>query len=183
MVTVLPENAGEIKPENKKTLRYSVRVKGNSGFVFMTNFQDHAERQDQENLQIEIKLPDESITIPANSGFTLKKETSAIFPFNISLDGVHLNYATAQLLTKLEDSEGMHFFFYKINGIAPEFQFDSESLKQIKKEKGRIENKNKHTYFYPEAGVNSTANIIKKNGSIVKITTLTREQALNTWNG
>jgi len=138
MVPVLPENADKIKPGDPESLRYAVRVHENSGFVFMTNFQDHADRKDQEDLQIEIKLPDGKITIPEKTGFTLKKDVSAIFPFNLSMAGVQLNYATAQLLTKFEDAGNVHYVFYEIDGTEPEFQFNSQQIENIESGTGNI---------------------------------------------
>jgi len=181
MVPVLPENAGNILPEDSKSFRYALRVHENSGFVFMTNYQDHAERDDQEDLQLEIQLPGGSITIPEKRGFTLKKEVSAIFPFNLSLAGVHLNYATAQLLNKFEDAGHTHYLFYKIDGTLPEYQFNSGQIEAIETSTGKISDDGDHITLIPEPGINSTAEILNKDGKKITITTLTREQALNTW--
>ena len=75
MQTVLPEGYEEITPANRETLRHAVRVKNNSGFVFMTNFQDHdTARIDQTDLQLALRLKDETLMIPANGTFTLKKD-------------------------------------------------------------------------------------------------------------
>lgn len=41
MGTVLPEGWDKIDPTDAETLRYAVRKKGNSGFVFLNNFQAH----------------------------------------------------------------------------------------------------------------------------------------------
>lgn len=181
MVPVLPENAGKIKPDDSESLRYAVRVNENSGFIFMTNFQDHAERHDQKNLQIEIQLPDGSITIPEKSGLTLQKDASAILPFNLSLSGIMLNYATAQLLTKFDDAGNIHYLFYKIDGTKPEFQFNSEQIEKIVSSVGKVTEDGNHIFFFPEPGLNSTAEIISMDGKKIKITTLTRDQALYTW--
>jgi len=180
-VTVLPENAGKIKPGDTESLRYAVRVNKNSGFVFMTNFQDHADRKDQEDLQLEIKLPDGKITIPEKNGFSLKKDVSAIFPFNLSMAGVQLNYATGQLLTKFEDAGYIHYVFYEIDGTETEFQFNSQQIENIESITGNISDDGNHIYFLPEPGLKSTAEIIGKDGRKIKITTLTRDQALYTW--
>ncbi|MEM3859312.1 MAG: beta-galactosidase, partial [Candidatus Micrarchaeaceae archaeon] len=39
MKTILPEDADKIVPDDVKTLRYALRVKGNSGFLFINNYQ------------------------------------------------------------------------------------------------------------------------------------------------
>lgn len=74
METVLSEGYDRITPDNRETLRYAVRVKDNSGFIFMTNFQDHdTARIDQENIQFKLNLQSEKLMIPAKGTFTLKK--------------------------------------------------------------------------------------------------------------
>lgn len=74
METVLPEGNDRITPDNRETLRYAVRMKDDSGFIFMTNFQDHdTARVDQKDLQFKLNLRNESFMIPAKGTFTLKK--------------------------------------------------------------------------------------------------------------
>ena len=97
METVLPEGNDRITPDNRETLRYAVRMKDDSGFIFMTNFQDHdTARVDQKDLQFKLNLRNESFMIPAKGTFTLKKDVSAILPFNLHMEDAVLKYATAQ---------------------------------------------------------------------------------------
>ena len=168
MQTVLPEGYEEITPANRETLRHAVRVKNNAGFVFMTNFQDHdTARIDQTDLQLALKLKDETLMIPANGTFTLKKDVSAILPFNLDMNGALLKYATAQLLTRIDDNGKEHYIFCAPEGLQPEYRFDRTTLKAGKE------------YYKPVPGVKSTFTVTSKEGKKVMITTLTREQALN----
>ena len=168
MQTVLPEGCEEITPANRETLRHAVRVKDNSGFVFMTNFQDHdTARIDQTDLQLALKLKDETLMIPANGTFTLKKDVSAILPFNLDMNGALLKYATAQLLTRIDDNGKEHYIFCAPEGLQPEYRFDKTTLKSGKE------------YYKPVPDVKSTFTVTSKEGKKVMITTLTREQALN----
>lgn len=168
MQTVLPEGYKEITPGNRETLRYAVRVKDNSGFVFMTNFQDHdTARVDQTDLQLVLRLKDETLKIPTDGKFTLKKDVSAILPFNLDMDGILLKYATAQLLTRIDDNGKEHYIFCAPDGLEPEYRFDKTTLKAGKE------------YYKPIPGVKSTFTVTSKQGKKVMITTMTREQALN----
>lgn len=168
MQTVLPDGYEEITPANHETLRYAVRKKDNSGFVFMTNFQDHdTARIDQTNLQLELKLKDETLMIPASETFTLKKDVSAILPFNLNMEGAVLKYATAQLLTRINDNGKEHYIFFAPDGLQPEFRFDKTTLKSGK------------AVYLPIPGIKSTFQITTQQGKKVMVTTLTREQALN----
>jgi len=169
METVLPLDYEKITPDNRETLRFAARMKNNSGFIFMTNFQDHdTARIDQVGLQFKLNLKSESIMIPANKTFTLKKDESVILPFNLNMNGALLKYATAQLLTKIDDNGKPHYFFFAPNGIEPEFVFDKATLKSGK------------SVVTPVAGYKSTFSVTAKSGEKILITTLTREQALQT---
>lgn len=112
MQVFLPENSNLIKADDTEILRYSVRTNGNSGFLFLNNFQDHQERKDIANINFKIKLENQELSIPESNGFTLKKDGHAIFPINIQLDNIKVNYATAQLLTSGQDAKGRFFVFF-----------------------------------------------------------------------
>jgi len=128
MQTVLPEDSKDITPENTKTLRYAVRTKDNSGFVFMLNFQDHLEYSDVDNVSIEVKTGKEAIRFPFSGTFDLKKTKSAIFPFNLNLGKMLLKSATVQPLTVLKTEKGENFIFHSIDGIIPEFVIEGDHV-------------------------------------------------------
>lgn len=165
METVLPEGYEKITPDNRETLRYAARMKEDAGFIFMTNFQDHdTARFDQTDLQLKLKLK----IIPSSKTFTLKKDQSVILPFNLSMEGALLKYSTTQLLAKVEEKNAVHYFFFAPEGLRTEYSFDKSTLSSGKE------------FYTPKPGLKSTFSITVKNGKTLKITTLTRQQALNT---
>ena len=167
METVLPKGYERMTPDNRETLRYAARVKGKSGFVFMVNFQDHdTARVNQKDLCLRLKFANETLRIPSQGTFTLPKDESLILPFNFQMEDALLKYATAQLLLKLDDKGTDHYFFFVPEGIHPEFVFDKTTVA------------GKHCYT-PEAGLKSTFTVKTSGGKRFKVTTLTREQALN----
>lgn len=167
METVLPKGYERMTPDNRETLRYAARVKGKSGFVFMVNFQDHdTARVDQKDLCLRLKFANETLRIPSQGTFTLPKDESLILPFNFQMEDALLKYATAQLLLKLDDKGMDHYFFFVPEDIRPEFVFDKTTVV------------GKHCYV-PEAGLKSTFTVKTSGGKRFKVTTLTREQALN----
>ena len=167
METVLPKGYEQMTPDNWETLRYAARVRGKSGFVFMVNFQDHdTARVDQKDLCLRLKFADETPRIPSQGTFTLPKDESLILPFNFQMEDALLKYATAQLLLKLDDKGMDHYFFFVPGGIRPKFVFDKTTVA------------GKHCYT-PEAGLKSTFMVKTSGGKRFKVTTLTREQALN----
>jgi hypothetical protein len=163
MEPVLPADWQQMTPDNRDHLRYAARIKNGSGFLFMVNFQDHDTlRHDQSGI-VKLNLKNETISIPV----TLPKDESMILPFNLDMDGKLLKYATAQLLTKISErprvgdgTSGIkgtpHYIFFAPEGVKPEFVFAG----------GRT--------FHPVAGYKSTFTY-----KGIKVTTLTRQQALN----
>lgn len=163
MPTVLPEGWEKMTPDNRDDLRWAVRSDGRSGFVFMVNFQDHDNnRHDMKNLKLRINLGKETINIPSAGGFTLSKDESVILPFNLDMDGAMLKYATAQLLMKVNDNGTPHYFFFAPTGMETEYFFEGRSPIKVK-----------------NPGLNSTFRVRSSTGRSVKVTTLSREQALD----
>lgn len=164
METVLPEGWQEMTPQNRDDLRYAVRIKDGSGFLFMVNFQDHdTGRHDQTGLSVEIdglRIPSEGTT------FTLPKDESVILPFNFRMGSINLRYATAQPLMKINDEGIDHYIFFAPEGMQPEYAFDQKTVrgKSLRK---------------VTAGIGSTFTVTGRDGVKIRITTLTHGQALD----
>jgi len=172
MGLVLPETNREITPDDKETLRYSVRSKGDAGFVFMNNFQDHDDRQDQNVKGLSVQLANELIQFPA---FTLKKDESVIIPFNMSINSAKLKYATVQPLAIENIGGRKHYFFFALDGFTPEFVFDKSTIKKISGKKSEKQGK---IHVYPVVGLSGSITLTDSDGEEIIITTLTRKQAL-----
>ena len=179
METVLPEGWKQMTPQNRDDLRWAARMyltpdpsperggECHAGFVFMINFQDHDTlRHDMKDLQLKLNLKGETLRIPESGTFTLPKDQSVILPFNFEMQGSLLKYATAQLLMKIDDRGTDHYIFFAPNGMMTEYVFD----------KATVRGKNR---FQPMPGLNSTFSVKTKKGKTIRITTLTRQQALN----
>lgn len=136
MQTVLPENAAILKPENVTDLRYAVRIKGNSGFLFVNNFQDDLKTTDKPNIQIAIKTTKDVVTIPEANGFSVKEGENLIFPFHLAINGTDLIYATAQLYTKSDNGKTPYYVFVAQDGSNAEFSFAKSNGLSIKKAPG-----------------------------------------------
>lgn len=167
MEVVLPETYETMTPDNRDDLRYAARIKDGSGFLFMVNFQDHDPgRHDMADLQIKLNLRYETLSIPRSGGFTLPKDASVILPFNIKLGNALLKYATAQPLMKIDDNGIDHYIFFAPEGMKPQYCFDASSVRG----KSLID---------VTSGMGSTFTVTSRNGSKIRITTLTHEQALD----
>ena len=98
-------------------LRWSYRTDGNSGFIFINNYERLQDLSTKRNVQLEacgVKLP--KLNIPAG--------TMCIFPVNI--DGIR--YATAQLIAKRDGK----IYLEQIKGIPTEIAIDGRVLRNLK---------------------------------------------------
>ena len=171
METVLPEGWEKMTPQNRDDMRYAARMApsllgkatgrraplgngagGEAGFLFLVNFQDHDTLRHDQSGMVRLNLKQETISIP----ITLPKDVSMILPFNLDMDGKLLKYATAQPLMKISDKGTPHYFFFAPKGVKPAYVFAG----------GRT--------FRPVPGLKSTFTY-----KGIKVTTLTRQQALN----
>lgn len=113
---IVPEHIKNLDPYDLDALRFSVRVKDGGGFVFVNNFQDHIDMRDREDDEILLRLSERDVKLC----FSIAAGENAILPFNITLDGVRLLFATAQPITKVGDT----WFFMEPDGMKAEYRFD-----------------------------------------------------------
>lgn len=116
-------------------LRYCLRTDGESGFVFVNNYQRHAHTREFNDVCFDtgsVKFP--SINVPADSIF--------ILPYNFPMGTTKLKYATAQLLCYkpgvCSGCEGGEkgcvntYFFMEIPGVEPIFEFEDGNVISLK---------------------------------------------------
>lgn len=108
----------ELKKGEDTGLRWAYRSEGNSGFIFVNNYERLQNLSTKKNVQLEacgVKLP--KLTIPAG--------TMAIFPVNV--DGI--KYATAQLVAKRDGK----IYMMQVKGIPTTIALQNgKTLKNVK---------------------------------------------------
>ena len=107
----------EIEKGDDSFLRWSVRSKDGSGFIFINNYERLQNLSIKKNVQLEacgVKLP--KLNVPAG--------TMCIFPVNI--DGIQ--YATAQLIAKRDGK----IYLEQIKGIPTTLAIGHQVLKNLK---------------------------------------------------
>ncbi len=105
--------------KDTSSLRYSVRMKDGSGFVFVNNYQRLEKLSEHRGVKFQINgeiFPDLGINVSDGDSF--------ILPFNIMLGGVRLKYSTCQLICRC----GGVYFFEKTGTNPPVFAFDDEII-------------------------------------------------------
>jgi len=112
-------------PDDVSTLRWSVRSDGHSGFLFFNNHHRTAPWPARKRVQFALQFDSGTQLVPREP-FDIPADTYGFWPVNLDCAGVGLDYATAQLISRLEVA-GQHWFFFTANeGIKPEFAFAGE---------------------------------------------------------
>lgn len=128
MSSVLPENAEKIDPSDTEQLRYAVRTDGGSGYLFLNNYQDHAELREKKNESVTLKLAESEITF---ADLSLEAGEEAILPFNMNMEGYRLICATLQPLTVLTGEGEKTYIFFMPAGMSPEYVLDGEGIREV----------------------------------------------------
>ena len=121
METVLPQGASFIDAKDLDTLRFALRTDGEKGFLFINNFQDHETTKPKK---------DETVTIQTGNGeivfehLDLAAEENCILPFCMDMDGILLEKATAQPITRVVNDGEITYVFLKPEGMKPAFFFE-----------------------------------------------------------
>lgn len=100
-------------------LRWSYRSSGDSGFVFVNNYERLQKLSDKKKVRFDVcgvRFPSKPMTVPAG--------TVCIFPVNI--DGIR--YATAQLIARRDGK----IYMEQIPGIPTEIAVDGKVLRNVK---------------------------------------------------
>ena len=178
MVTAIPAHP---VVDSRKTagLRYAARANGESGFLFLNNYQDRLQLPDRHGLQFDLKFPGSTLRIPEQGSIDLKHNQCAILPFNLNLDGALLKYAIAQLYTRTQTDDGRNIYvFFVPEGMPGSFVFDDQTIESVKAREGKVSHAAGRTTVSVEPGTGCLFEVKSKSGHAVEILVLTRQQAL-----
>lgn len=146
------------KRSDKEHLRYSVRTDGESGFVFVNNFQRLDTLAGHEHVQFSVPCRDGMLVFPKD-GMKIRSGAYFILPYYLDLGGIMLQYATAQLLY----CTGNTWFFFAPFGTEAEFCF------------GRLNEENSVTLAEP--GKETILEIVNADNETLRIVVLTQQEA------
>jgi beta-galactosidase len=122
----MPTTLPDVRVTNKNdftTLRWAVRSDGNSGYVFVNNYQRLQPLLAKTKVQFKLNLPGGELIFP-QSPVTIPADSFFFWPFNLDLGGVKLIYATAQPICRVGDT----FYFAETPGVKVEFMFESQTV-------------------------------------------------------
>jgi hypothetical protein len=126
----MPATLPDLRPTNKNdfaTLRWAVRSDGNSGYVFVNNYQRLQPLPAKTGVQFKLNLPAGEFIFPAKP-VTIPADEFFFWPFNLDLGGAKLIHATAQPVCKIQDHGAQIFFFAATPGVPAQFVFDPQTL-------------------------------------------------------
>ncbi len=121
METVLPEGASLIDPGDTSQLRFALRTDGESGFLFINNFQDH--RPMPSRFRERVDICTRKGTYPFD--ISIAPDENAILPFRFDMDGILLEQACAQPVLRTERRGRALYVFTVPEGMDGSFRFAS----------------------------------------------------------
>ena len=157
----LAEMPATIPPQ---TLRWSVRSKGDSGFIFVNNYQRLLNMPAVHDTSFKISLPSGLLLVPS-SPITIPQNSFFFWPFNLDANGIRMVYATAQPVS----INGARLIFVKIPDISAEFVFDSSTLLEG----------SQSVYKNVQTGRETTFSVTGKNNNTIEVVLLSHEDSLN----
>lgn len=181
-VSITPEVANA-QPTDKNVVRWVVRSREGRGFVFTHNFQDHVKMEDHDDVVFQVKAgAGDAVTLPPSGrGMSLKKEVSAILPFNFDMDGLLLKSATLQPITRIDCDRGSHYFFFAPRAFPAEYAFDTSTFADVELRGADRKILAGTALIQVKPGVDSLLTFTLPGGKKVLVTTLTDEQAKHFW--
>ena len=102
-------------PGDTKSLRYCMRKKDDSGFIFINHHERGTKLEDVYNVCF-----DEV----SGLSFEVRGDTAFILPFGMDIEGERLEYASAQPLCRISNT----YFFFEIPCIKPVYKFSGSSV-------------------------------------------------------
>ena len=181
----MPARLPSARPAGKSdtgTLRWSVRSDGDTGFLFVNNYQRLQPMSAKEGVQFDLQLNAGLLRLPVEP-FTVPADSSFFWPFNLDLGGINLVYATAQPICRLEANGTNYTVFAKTAGVAAEFVFDSEGL-MVESAKGRLTIAHGRSHVRRvETGTGVALRLRNVAGRQVSIILLSEADSLACWKG
>ncbi|PQP81225.1 beta-galactosidase [Paenibacillus sp. PCH8] len=180
MGCVVPEDQQSLTSENTIDLRWSLRQQAGSGFLFMNNYQDHMDMPNRD-VRLELNTRNGAASYPREGTMQLKSGMAAILPFHMNVNGMKIISATVQPLTRFMVNQELTAVFYAHAGMTPEYVIDALSVMNVEMPEGTVSEQEKEYVIHPVAGKDHSLRITTVDGVVIRIITLTREEALHAY--
>jgi beta-galactosidase len=176
MVSVGPKHVPK-DPGDTSVPRVAVRSRGETGFIFVNNYIRQFSMPERAGFQVQLKLPGKQISVPA-APLTLPANSYFCWPVNLQMDGVRLQYSTAQLLTKLDTQKEATFVFFAIPGIPAGFSFDARGITSVHASGQKVSRAGSSIQVeHVQPGADTEIEVVRESGKHIKIIVLTEAEA------
>ena len=161
--------------------RMMLRARGDSGFLFVSNYVRKDAMPTRPGFQVKVKLPSGTIALPARP-IDVPANSYFIWPVNLDLGAGTLRYSTAQLLARIQQGSEITDFFFAVPGLRTEFAFDGADVRAVTASSGAV-TRTAGTIVVenPAPGKNCVLHVTGKNGRTMRIVLLTETEAENFW--
>lgn len=181
----MPPTLPDERPSGKEdfdTLRWSIRSDGQSGFVFVNNYQRLEALPPKPDIQFSINLPEDIVSFPAEP-VTIPSGSRFLWPFNLDLgNGIRLDWASAQPVYAVDNGAVRTVFFAATEGVPTEFAFDSDLKLQVKSGKAtHVDGRTIVRRLKP--GTRAAIELTSAKPGQVNIVLLSEADSLNLWTG
>lgn len=169
------------RPADLGPLRATVRSRGDRGFLFVNNYVRNGAMPARRAAQFDIRLPGGDLRIP-RAPLDIPSGAYFIWPFNLTVSGITLRYATAQLFTRIEDAGAVTLYFQAVPGIPVEFAIDSRRVQLQHASSGTASSdQGVLTIRDVKPGVDSVIELASQDGARVRLVTLSAQEAEDAW--
>lgn len=114
-------------------LQVAVRSNNETGYMFGINYSRYHPKKVQKSVKFEVKLKDKTLRFP-QKGIEMQDSTVFIWPLNVELGAMRLNYATAQLMGSVDNC----YLFFQNRQIPVELSFDKSTVKEVEVNRAKI---------------------------------------------
>jgi len=126
----MPAAMPDVRPGPKgetATLRWAVRSDGESGYVFVNNYERSLEMPAKHAAQFIVRLRTGAVTFP-EAPIDIPADSMFFWPFNFDLGhGIRLKYATAEPVCAVDEGAVRTVFFAQTRGVPSQFAVAGES--------------------------------------------------------
>ncbi|WP_432118807.1 beta-galactosidase [Streptomyces sp. bgisy032] len=162
--------------DDRTTLRWSVRARGGSGFLFVNNHQPHETLPGHDGVRFRVHLAGRTVALPAQE-VTVPSGAHFVWPIGYDVGrGVRLEWASAQPVTRLELDGTPVAVFAATAGITAQFALPAgcEASGPVRTD---AQGEGRAVVSVPEPGTGAWVTVTGPQGP-VRLLVLSEEQAL-----
>ena len=163
------------------TLQYAARVKDNSGFLFGINYCRNNTRPEAKGVRFQVRLKNETLVFPSTP-VDIPDSSLLIWPMNLDMGGMRLNYATAQPL--FHTGDGAVWVFVQDVDLLPELSLAEDGIDKVELPAGNgnvVRAGHAYILSHLHPGSDCVISITRKGGERQRIIVLSREEGRQAW--